>query len=540
MLHFKRKYDKLETIYHYFRHFGTLSQRIKGEKNMFSRVLSAAICGIQGLPIFVEADVSEGLPGFSMVGDLSAKVKEAQDRVMTAFRNSGIQLRPKRITVNLSPADIHKDGSSYDLPVALAILAAYQLLPMETLKGVLVAGELGLNGAVKGIKGALPIVQLAKKNGCHTCILPERNRTEGEMVSDIHIVGVSTLKEVLHYLQKGTIPGKIKKDVYNIEETEIPDFADIHGQSAVRRAAEIAAGGRHHFLMMGPPGAGKSLLAKCMPGILPSLTMEESLEVSSIYSVAGLLSSQQPLIRNRPFRAPHHTISPSALAGGGRIPRPGEISLAHKGVLFLDELAEFKRETIEILRQPMEERRVHISRVYGSYVFPADCMIVAATNFCKCGNFPNLEKCICSEAEIRRYQSRISRPILDRMDISVEAVRVDYDALICEKKSEDSKTIRKRVELAGQIQRERYRDTGYRYNADLDAAGIKKYCGTGEKEKKVLRDAYEKMDLTARACHKILKVARTIADMEQKEQIAEEHLYEAIGYRIFEQRQIWR
>ena len=465
---------------------------------MFSRVLSAAICGIQGLPIFVEADVSEGLPGFSMVGDLSAKVKEAQDRVMTAFRNSGIQLRPKRITVNLSPADIHKDGSSYDLPVALAILAAYQLLPMETLKGVLVAGELGLNGAVKGIKGALPIVQLAKKNGCHTCILPERNRTEGEMVSDIHIVGVSTLKEVLHYLQKGTIPGKIKKDVYNIEETEIPDFADIHGQSAVRRAAEIAAGGRHHFLMMGPPGAGKSLLAKCMPGILPSL------------------------------------------AGGGRIPRPGEISLAHKGVLFLDELAEFKRETIEILRQPMEERRVHISRVYGSYVFPADCMIVAATNFCKCGNFPNLEKCICSEAEIRRYQSRISRPILDRMDISVEAVRVDYDALICEKKSEDSKTIRKRVELAGQIQRERYRDTGYRYNADLDAAGIKKYCRTGEKEKKVLRDAYEKMDLTARACHKILKVARTIADMEQKVQIAEEHLYEAIGYRIFEQRQIWR
>ena len=209
---------------------------------MFSRVLSAAICGIQGLPIFVEADVSEGLPGFSMVGDLSAKVKEAQDRVMTAFRNSGIQLRPKRITVNLSPADIHKDGSGYDLPVALAILAAYQLLPMETLKGVLVAGELGLNGAVKGIKGALPIVQLAKKNGCHTCILPERNRTEGEMVSDIHIVGVSTLKEVLHYLQKGTIPGKIKKDVYNIEETEIPDFADIHGQSAVRRAAEIAAG----------------------------------------------------------------------------------------------------------------------------------------------------------------------------------------------------------------------------------------------------------------------------------------------------------
>ena len=253
------------------------------------------------------------------------------------------------------------------------------------------AGELGLNGAVKGSKGRCPLFSW-QKNGCHTCILPERNRTEGEMVSDIHIVGEAPKRSIALSSERHN-PGKIKKDVYNIEETEIPDFADIHGQSAVRRAAEIAAGGRHHFLMMGPPGAGKSLLAKCMPGILPSLTMEESLEVSSIYSVAGFLSSQQPLIRNRPFRAPHHTISPSALAGGGRIPRPGEISIGHKGVLFLDELAEFKRETIEILRQPMEERRVHISRVYGSCVSGRSddrC----SHQFCKCGNFPNLEKCI--------------------------------------------------------------------------------------------------------------------------------------------------
>ena len=308
----------------------------------------------------------------------------------------------------------------------------------------------------------------------------------------------------------------------------------------MRRATEVAVAGGHNLLYIGPPGSGKSMMARRIPTIMPALSREEQLEVSKVYSICGMLPKDHALIGTRPYRAPHHTISAQALTGGGLWPKPGEISLASRGVLFLDELAEFKRETIEILRQPMEERRVHISRVYGSYVFPADCMIVAATNFCKCGNFPNLEKCICSEAEIRRYQSRISRPILDRMDISVEAVRVDYDALICEKKSEDSKTIRKRVELAGQIQRERYRDTGYRYNADLDAAGIKKYCRTGEKEKKVLRDAYEKMDLTARACHKILKVARTIADMEQKEQIAEEHLYEAIGYRIFEQRQIWR
>ena len=511
----------------------------------FCTVLSAAVQGLSVEMIRVEADVSNGLPMFHMVGYLSSEVKEASERVRTAIRNSGMKLPAKKIIVNLAPATVRKRGASFDLPTALAVLAAMNYVPEEALKGVAVIGEVSLEGKIRGVSGVLPIVMEAKNQGCTACILPEENEIEGRLVSGIKILPADNLEKLCAYLNGDEKEIHRKKQgrssaQRNIFENKKEDFSDICGQNAVKRAAEIAVAGGHNLLMAGPPGSGKSMIARRIATILPELSLEESLEITRIYSVLGMIDKEQPLITRRPFRSVHHTITKTALVGGGMTPRPGEISMAHGGVLFLDELAEFKRETIEILRQPMEERRVHISRVYGSYVFPADCMIVAATNFCKCGNFPNLEKCICSEAEIRRYQSRISRPILDRMDISVEAVRVDYDALICEKKSEDSKTIRKRVELAGQIQRERYRDTGYRYNADLDAAGIKKYCRTGEKEKKVLRDVYEKMDLTARACHKILKVARTIADMEQKEQIAEEHLYEAIGYRIFEQRQIWR
>ena len=506
---------------------------------MFSRVLSAALCGIKGLPVTVEADVSDGLPGFSMVGDLSAKVKEAQERVMTAFRNSGIRLRPRRITVNLSPADVRKDGTGYDLPVALAVLVAYQVLDEKVLERVLVVGELGLNGGIKGVKGALPVVQAAKEMGCHTCILPEENRAEGERIEGIEIVSAKSLAELLLYFQQGKSTKKTSTGAYNIEETVKADFREINGQSALRRAAEVAVCGRHHFLMLGPPGAGKSMLARRIPGILPSLTLEESLEVSAIYSVAGMLSDKQPFITERPFRSPHHTISPSALAGGGRIPKPGEISLAHKGVLFLDELAEFRRETMEILRQPIEEGMVHISRVHRRDSFPAECMIVAATNFCKCGNFPDRSKCICTPSELRRYQSRISRPLLDRMDISVEAQRIEYKDLIAPKENEDSASIRQRVEHTWQFQKRRYHGTGYTWNAQLDAAGIAKYCILGQKEQRLLEEAYTKMELTARACHRTLKVARTIADMQQREQITEEDLYEAISYRILEQQQTW-
>lgn len=499
---------------------------------MFSRILSAAICGMEGIPVQVEADVSEGLPGFSMVGDLSGKVKEAQDRVMTAFRNSGIHLMPKRVTINLSPADVRKDGTGFDLPIALAVLTAYQVFPAEAAQNMMVLGELSLNGAVKGVRGVLPMVQTAKRLGCKVCILPEENRMEGELIPDIRIVGVESLRQVAAFLEKGEEPPKKKDAIINIEEKEPCDFALIQGQSVLRRAAEIAVSGRHNFLMIGPPGAGKSLLAKCIPGILPPLSREEGLEVASVYSVAGLLQSGQPLIRRRPFRSPHHTATPQALAGGGRIPRPGEISLAHKGVLFLDELPEFRRETLEVLRQPLEERSVPVSRVYGAYCFPADTMVIAAMNPCKCGYYPDRKRCTCSEADVRRYHGRISRPLLDRMDICVQVQEVGYEALKSEKCSESSGEIRRRVEQVSGFQQQRYRGEPYRYNSELTLEGIKRYCPMEKQAEKLLAEAYERMELTARAYYRILKVARTIADMDGKELLEEAHICEAIGYRM--------
>lgn len=503
---------------------------------MFSRVLSAAISGMEGLPVYVEADVSEGLPGFSMVGDLSAKVREAQDRVTTALRNSGMRLMPKRVTINISPADVRKDGTGFDLPIALSVLTAYGKLPAGNAENILVAGELSLNGSVKGIRGVLPMVFAAKRLGCRACILPEANRREGEMIPEIQIIGVESLQEVIEYLADGKIPNKEAKVPLNIEETEDSDFRNLNGQSVLRRAAEVAAAGRHNFLMVGPPGAGKSLLAKCIPGILPPLSKEETLEVASIYSVAGLLTGEQPMIGKRPFRAPHHTISPQALAGGGRSPKPGEISLAHRGVLFLDELPEFRRETLEVLRQPMEEKKVLITRLQSSCVFPADSMVVAAMNPCKCGFYPDLSRCTCSEREVRQYLKRVSMPLLDRMDISVEVPRVPYEELTEEIKNESSAEIRKRVEFAAEKQRERYSGSVYRFNTDLTPEGIKKYCEITQEAKKLLKEAYVRLELSARAYHRVLKVARTIADLDDREQIEAEHICEAIGYRMFEKR----
>ena len=503
---------------------------------MFSRILSAAVCGMEGLPVYVEADVSEGLPGFSMVGDLSAKVREAQDRVTTAFRNSGIRLMPKRVTINLSPAGVHKDGTGFDLPIALAVLSAYGILPLQAAEGILAVGELGLNGAVKGVRGVLPMVLAAKQLGCRVCILPEANRREGELIPEMRIVGVESLQEVLAYLQEGKLPGRENIPPLYIEETESSDFRFLNGQALLRRAAEVAAAGRHNFLMSGPPGAGKSLLAKCIPGILPPLSMEESLEVSAIYSVAGLLSKEQPLVTKRPFRSPHHTISPQALAGGGRIPRPGEISLAHRGVLFLDELPEFRRETLEVLRQPMEDKKVHITRIHGSCIFPAESMIVAAMNPCKCGYFPDMERCTCSDREIRQYLKRVSMPLLDRMDISVEVSRVKYEELASDGANECSAKIRARVEAAGQRQAERYQGSTFRFNAELTAEGIKKYCSVSGEAQRLLQEAYSRLDLSARGYHRILKVARTIADLDGCGQIGADHICEAVGYRMFEKR----
>lgn len=506
----------------------------KGSEYLFSQVSSAAICGIQSRIISVEADVSNGLPGFSMVGYLASEVREAQDRVRTALRNSGFSLAPKKITVNLAPADLRKAGSGFDLPIAVAVMAAYGMIPQELLKHILFAGELGLDGSIRGTNGILGMVLEAKRAGFRACVIPFGNVREGAVVDGIEVYGAAHLREVAdHFLSSK----RLKKVHINIEETDseygrekAPDFQDIHGQETVKRAAEIAAAGMHNLLISGPPGAGKSMIARRIPSILPPLSIEESLEISQIHSVAGILP-KEGILKERPFRMPHHTITSAALTGGGNVPKPGEISLAHRGVLYLDELPEFQRETLEILRQPLEEGEVWISRNSGQYIFPADFMLVASRNPCKCGYYPDRKRCRCSEGEVRRYLHRISRPLLDRIDLHVEAKQIRYDELAGRDKEESSAEIRTRVLRAHEIQTRRYKGTGIRFNSQLSAAVLEKYCLLDADEEAWMRKIYEQKKLTARAYHRMMKVARTIADLDGSEKIEMRHLYEAVFYR---------
>lgn len=507
---------------------------------MFSSVASAALCGIKAEIIHVEADVGDGLPVFLMVGYPTSQVKEAQERVKTAMKNSGLRLPPRKITVNLSPADLRKEGAGYDLPIAVAVLISCGYIPQDALDGILVAGELSLNGEICPIRGILPMVRQAAAKGYRLCLVPKGNEREGAVTEGIRVIGVRTLKEVMDYLNGGL---SLEPAVSNIEEMlrDVPrdescDFKNICGQQAVKRAAEVAVSGMHNLLLIGPPGSGKSMIAKCIPGILPELSPEESLEISEIYSVAGLLREDEPLVRQRPFRAPHHTVSPQALAGGGRFPRPGEISLAHRGVLFLDELPEFRRETFEALRQPMEEHRVQISRVSGSFSYPANTMVVAAMNPCKCGYYPDMNRCTCTASEVHRYLGKISQPLLDRMDISIEAPELAYEQLIAEGENEPSSAVRERVRRAHEIQRERYRDTGIHFNAELTVEGIREYCVLGDEENRMLEQAFKKLHMTARGYHRLLKVARTIADLEGSSRIRCAHIGEAVCYRSMETR----
>lgn len=505
---------------------------------MFSTVASAALRGIRAEIVHVEADVGDGLPVFQMVGSLSVQVKEAAERVRTAMKNSGLRLSPKKITINLSPADIYKDGSAYDLPVAVAVLASYGYIPQEALKGLMAAGELSLNGEVCPVRGILPMARAAAEKGCRRFLLPKQNAAEGAVIGEIEVIGVGTLREVIDYLNG---LAEITPTISNIEEMlqksdgkRQEDFCDLNGQEDIRRAAEVAACGMHNFLMTGPPGSGKSMVARRIPGILPKLTPEECLEISEIYSVAGLLGEESPLITSRPFRAPHHTISAQALAGGGRIPRPGEVSLAHRSVLFLDELPEFRREAMEILRQPMEDRKIQISRTGGSFTYPANCMVVAAMNPCKCGYYPDLDRCTCTPSEVHRYQGRISRPLLDRFDICVEVQEISYQELSGSRENESSAAIRRRVLCAHRLQQERYRGTPFHFNSDLNVQGVKKFCPLGAAESRMMEDAFEKLSLSARGYHRVLKVARTIADLDSSEQIQCRHIGEAICYRAVE------
>lgn len=499
---------------------------------MFNTVLSAAVFGVEGRLVSVEADVGDGLPSFAMVGFLSAQVKEAQERVRTALKNAGFRMEPKRVTVNLSPADMRKCGTGFDFPIAVAVAAAYGRIPQENLEGILIAGELSLNGEVLPIPGILPMAARAAKEGCRACLVPKANEAEAAMIDDVQVFGVRDLREAIAWLCEETQIEPAKKNRLCVKPQAVyEDFASVSGQEAAKRAVEVAASGAHNLLMVGPPGAGKSMLAKCIPGILPLPSVAESLEISKIYSVAGLIRQEGKALCGRPYRAPHHTITAKAMAGGGTVPRPGEISLAHNGVLFLDELPEFSRDALEVLRQPLEDRRVCISRNGAAYEFPAHFMLVAAMNPCPCGYFPDMSRCTCTHYMVRRYLERVSAPLLERMDISVEVEGVEYADLAGQARAESSAEIRARVEKTRAIQEERYCGTKYRTNADLDQEGIRAYCQLGDAENRLLEAAYDRLDLSARSYFRVIKVARTIADMEQSGRIRGEHLQEALCYR---------
>ena len=501
---------------------------------MLATIRSLGVKGVGGYGASVEVFVSNGLVNFDIVGLPDTAVKEARERVRAAIKSNGFKFPVSRVTVNLAPADTKKAGTVYDLPIMLGILAATGIIKQPR-PHTAFFGELSLNGELRPVNGALPMAVAAAREGVRELFVPADNAQEAAYADGVAVYPVSNVSELIAHLRGEFLIKPMAAPELCADDLRYPDFSDVKGQENVKRAMEIAAAGGHNILMVGPPGAGKSMMSKRLPGILPDMTKEEMLRSTEIYSVAGLTGKNNPIIATRPFRAPHHTVSPTALSGGGTVPRPGEISLAHNGVLFLDELPEFRKDVLEVLRQPLEDGEVTVSRVAGSETFPSNFMLVCAMNPCKCGWYGHPSgRCRCSANEVRAYHSRISGPLLDRIDIIVEAPALEYEELKNRAPAESSAEIKKRVNKARARQQERFAGTDIASNAGMNTKALNTYCVLTPECEELMRQAFDSMGLTARSYDRILRVARTIADLEGAEDIGAEHIAEAIQYRTYD------